>query len=286
MTEDDLENELNECCKNIFKTKNSMYLNDFQRIISKALLDKKILCRSLIISCFNSLKNLIPSKYANDLLNKAIEINDVDLIVAYLNNVQIVTESNAFACLKFFIKLHTSDEEKQQISKSLENHLNLVFGINYDYNFLTKEFKKLSSNEFLLCLNYLKQLLKRYFGIEATSNPSLSKMNSNSSNGDLSEIKDEEGLKIFKSPDFLQVTELLSCFVDAHFTHITLSNEAQEIIADLLQMVESQVDLFSDVISIESLINETKSKSNQKIDKVFDNNQGGGNYYIEILKLK
>jgi hypothetical protein len=30
-------------------------------------------------------------------------------------------------------------------------------------------------------------------------------MNSNSSNGDLSEIKDEEGLKLFKSPDFLQV---------------------------------------------------------------------------------
>jgi hypothetical protein len=40
---------------------------------------------------------------------------------------------------------------------------------------------------------------------------------------------------------FLKVTELLSCFVDAHFTHITLSNEAQEIIADLLQIVESQV---------------------------------------------
>ena len=39
----------------------------------------------------------------------------------------------------------------------------------------------------------------------------------------------------------LKVTELLSCFVDAHFTHITLSSEAQEIIADLLQMVESQV---------------------------------------------
>ena len=56
-----------------------------------------------------------------------------------------------------------------------------------------------------MCLNYLKQLLKRYFGIEATSNQSLSKMNSNSSNGDLSEIKDEEGLKLFKSPDFLQV---------------------------------------------------------------------------------
>jgi hypothetical protein len=60
--EDDLKNELNECCKNILKTKNSMYLNDFQRIISKTLLDKKILCRSSIISCFNSLKNLIPSK--------------------------------------------------------------------------------------------------------------------------------------------------------------------------------------------------------------------------------
>ena len=44
------------------------------------------------------------------------------------------------------------------------------------------------------------------------------------------------------------------------------------------------MDLFSDVISIESLINEAKSKSTQNIEKVFDNNHGG-NYYIEVLKL-
>ncbi len=39
----------------------------------------------------------------------------------------------------------------------------------------------------------------------------------------------------------LKIIELFSSFVDAHFTHITLSNKAQEIIADVLQLIESQV---------------------------------------------
>jgi hypothetical protein len=33
----------------------------------------------------------------------------------------------------------------------------------------------------------------------------------------------------------------LGCFIDAHFTHITVATEAQEIIADLSQIIETQV---------------------------------------------
>jgi hypothetical protein len=49
-------------------------------------------------------------------------------------------------------------------------------------------------------------------------------------------------LKIIKN-EIIKVIELFSSFVDAHFTHITLSNKAQEIIADVLQLIETQVRL-------------------------------------------
>jgi hypothetical protein len=40
----------------------------------------------------------------------------------------------------------------------------------------------------------------------------------------------------------MKVVELFCCLVDAHFTHITLSTKAQEIIADVLQLIETQVE--------------------------------------------
>ncbi len=61
-SEIELEKQLNQCCKNIIETKNSCFLNEFQTILNKTLLDKKILCRNAIIQCLNSLKSLIPSK--------------------------------------------------------------------------------------------------------------------------------------------------------------------------------------------------------------------------------
>ncbi len=99
----------------------------------------------------------------------------------------------------------------------------------YDYSFLTKELKKLSSSEFIvsinqielfillvvvvvmisrfklklnflqLCLNYLKYLLRKYFGVDLNS--SLNKSNSMNTNDDIEEVP----AQIFKSPSFLQV---------------------------------------------------------------------------------
>jgi len=42
-------------------------------------------------------------------------------------------------------------------------------------------------------------------------------------------------------PSVQQVVDLFCCFVDAHFTHITLSDKGQELIADALQLIETQV---------------------------------------------
>lgn len=39
----------------------------------------------------------------------------------------------------------------------------------------------------------------------------------------------------------IKVVDLFCCFVDAHFTHITLSSKAQELIADALQLIETRV---------------------------------------------
>jgi hypothetical protein len=44
-----------------------------------------------------------------------------------------------------------------------------------------------------------------------------------------------------QQPSVQQVVDLFCCFVDAHFTHITLSGKGQELIADALQLIETQV---------------------------------------------
>lgn len=82
-------------------------------------------------------------------------------------------------------------------------------------------------------------------------------------------------------PNTLQITDLFSSLVDAHFTHITLSIKAQEIVADVLQLIENQLDVFFDLISIESLIKEIKQNNEFQVK----NNANIGHYYIEVLKF-
>ena len=54
-------------------------------------------------------------------------------------------------------------------------------------------------------------------------------------------INSSDGIVLKNIFDKLKVVDLFCCFVDAHFTHIALSGKAQELIADALQLIETQV---------------------------------------------
>lgn len=42
-----------------------------------------------------------------------------------------------------------------------------------------------------------------------------------------------------------KIVDLFACFIDAHFTHITLLPVAQEIVLDSLQLIETQVNILN-----------------------------------------
>lgn len=258
-----LESELKQLCENVNKTKNTCLLYNFQSRIEELLEEKKIKNRELIIECLNSLNDIIPSKLLENLLKKAIELNDTEMCYCIITNVQLLEENHAVDCLKYFLKDDANKNEKL---------LNTLFVKKFDYRLLTGELKRLSSDQFITCLLYLQTHLKSAFQNSVTKQ-----------DDDLDTKMEIECEKSTNMPTLNQTVDLFSCFVDAHFTHITLSSKAQEIIADVLQLIETQLDLFMDLISIESLIKEAKNNSQFKVNK--NNNNNIGHYYIEVLKL-
>jgi hypothetical protein len=70
----------------------------------------RFLCLIQIKKKFIVYKNLINSNYfkiirlLENLLKKAIELNDTELCFCIINNVQILEEYQAVDCLKYFLK--------------------------------------------------------------------------------------------------------------------------------------------------------------------------------------
>jgi len=88
-----------------------------------------------------------------------------------------------------------------------------------------------------MCLQYLQNHLKSSFQNKYNS---LSTSEESNPDSDRRMIVDEPNYEL-KKPTILQVIDLFSSLVDAHFTHITLSSKAQETIAEVLQLIETQV---------------------------------------------
>lgn len=89
-----------------------------------------------------------------------------------------------------------------------------------------------------MCLQYLQNHLKSSFHNRYNS---LSTSEESNPDSDRRMIVDEPNYNELKKPTILQVIDLFSSLVDAHFTHITLSSKAQETIAEVLQLIETQV---------------------------------------------
>jgi len=271
----DLKAELKSICENLKTSKNTCALYTFQSAVEKCLLEKKISNRDVIIDCLNLAKNLIPSKLLKNLFDKSIEINDTELCFALINNVQILEESQAVDCIKYFLKNFIEDDVSDQSEENMQKinkNLSLLFIKNYDYRLFTNELKHLSSKEFLYCLQYLQNFLKNSFIMSSSSTDT-------TQTNDV--IKIQKDIDSNTMPTILQTVDLFCCFVDAHFTHITLSSKAQELIADALQLIETQLELYFEFINIESLLKEYRN--NKEFHIKSQNNVGF--YSIEVLKL-
>ncbi len=98
--------EIKGLCEQILKDKSTSSLYKLKEKIEKCLQEdqKSIRNRSDLIECIEKLKNLIPSKIFHSLLTKAIELNDTDLCTLIVNNVQLLEESQAVDCLRFFLR--------------------------------------------------------------------------------------------------------------------------------------------------------------------------------------
>jgi len=269
--------ELKECCQQLAKIRSdTCLLYQFKRLVDKHCLgggeeqqhittNKTIEHRETLVECFNMIKGLLPSKMFDSLFERCIQSKDEALCTAFIRNVQMLDEKHAVDCLKFFL----SDSAGSSSSCNFETYkekLNLIFNLNYDYRFLSNELRRLSSNEFIICLQYLQSSLKASF----------------QSNGD--ETPSNNKVQPVEEHNVLQLTDLFSCFVDAHFTHITLSAESQEIVADVLQMIDAQLDLFKDLISIESLVRE-RSLLKEKLIVANSAAIEDPTYRIEVLKI-
>ena len=97
---------------------------------------------------------------------------------------------------------------------------------------------------FKYCLQYLLNYLKTSL-VSRNNSP-------NCSQTEEALEKDTEDAAS-KIPSILQVVSLFCCFVDAHFTHITLSGKAQELIADALQLIETQVKSLSFLFNVKCI---------------------------------
>lgn len=271
-----LRTELKSVCENLKTSKNTCALYEFQESVEKCLeVEKKILNRDLIVDCLNLLSNLIPSKLMANLFKRSIEVNDIEMCFVLINSVQILEESQAVDCIKFFLREYKEDDlsdQSEENNKTINENLNLLFIKSYDYRLFTTELKKLSSKEFLYCLQYLLNYLKTSL-VSRNNSP-------NCSQTEEALEKDTEDAAS-KIPSILQVVSLFCCFVDAHFTHITLSGKAQELIADALQLIETQLELYFEFLSIESLLKEYRNNKEFHIK----NNNNVGIYTIECLKL-
>jgi hypothetical protein len=220
----------------------------------------------------DELRGLVPSKIIENLLKKAIELDEAELCLSFVDNVQILEESHAVDCLKYFLKDQHESAVNSEFDTDLEKKLDSIFRKKFDYRLLTGQVKRLSSNEFIICLQYLQDYLRASFQTRMLIQQSTSDQEPSS-----------QSQSSTQRPSILQITDLFCCFVDAHFTHITLSTRAQEIIADVLQSIENQLDSFMDLISVESLVEEIKDKNSEFQNK---NNNKIGHYYVEVLKLK
>jgi len=265
--------ELKECAQQLAKTKSdTCLLYRLKRLVDKHCLamsnnekmqsatNKTIEYRDVLVECLNTIKGLPPSKLFDSLFERCIQVKDKEMCTVFIRNVQMLDEKHAVDCLKFFF---SADSPTSQSFDVYKEKLNLIFSLNYDYRFLSNELRRLSSNEFIICLQYLQNSLKASF----------------QSNGD-----ETPPSQSAEEPSVLQLTDLFSCFVDAHFSHITLSVESQEIVADVLQMIDAQLDLFMDLISIESLVRE-RTQLKEKLLAVNSAAIEDPTYRIEMLKL-
>lgn len=269
------EKELVSLSEQILATKSTCLLHEFKSVLEKECLGETTMTttlkhRNTVIECLKKLSHLVPSKLLVNVLKRAIEINDTEFCCSYVKHIQALDESQAVDCIKFFLK---DENQKQNIElESVANYdqkLDMLFGKKYDYRLLSTELKRLSSNEFLICANYLHSYLKNLLQMKQNMD-------------DMDQV-DTPPAAAGAKPTIIQITDLLCSFVDAHFTHITLTPKAQEIIADILSLIETQLDLFVDLISIESLLKEVQK--NKALPLPDNHNQNMRHYYIEVLKL-
>lgn len=289
--------ELLDLANRIRQNKSTCDMYKLQDLLDTNLQQKKsnfTSNRSVVMKALESVKYLIPSKILQNQFDKAIELDDQEFCVTLINSVQMLDEHQALKCIKYFLRdLTVDDIEKNENenedftkrSKIIEK-LNLIFQKKYDYHLFSTELRSLSSNEFIICLHYFQEFLKKSMqerGEEkdatTSSTESATKIPTPTSKTTTTTLQQQ--------PNILQIIELFSSFVDVHFTHITLSSRAQEIVADVLQLIESQLDSFRDLMSIESLISEIKQNEWFNESKQSTHTKNGiGHYYIEVLKLK
>lgn len=234
----------------------SLMLKFLQRCLSEDKFFPKAEIEELI-----SMK-VIPSILVPYLFDSLIKHGETHLLVLTLQYLSDIPESCLCKTLQFILSSEDKDlPQRNNSTESLEDcplslsklyYINQILQMPFNDVFLVECIRTLSFKNVLVLLEYLYYLL----------------------NKGPDDIED-----IVNNPSLPQVVDWICCLLDGHFTQLIISPDARVVLVNLHSIVQSQVEFYDDLLSLDALLQQLKTKCDIPQNKMV------GQYCIEVLHI-
>ncbi|VDI05098.1 rabphilin-3A [Mytilus galloprovincialis] len=204
----------------------------------------------------------IPSVLMTHLFDALIKHKETGLLKNILEYISNIPESCLCKMLDYILSLEEKDLDEQQngqstvegcpLSSSKMYFINQILHMAFNDVFLVECVGMLSFKNVLVLLEYLYFLLN---------------------------IGPEQIEDIPNNPSLGQVVDWLCCILDGHFTQLIISPDARGVLVHLHSIVESQVEFYDQLVSLDALLQQLKSRCAIPTNKMV------GQYCIEVLHI-
>ncbi|XP_013417613.1 nucleolar protein 11 [Lingula anatina] len=220
----------------------------------------------------------VPSGLVSTLISVVVSHEDLSVLLDCHNHLTDIPEPAIVQCLKFYLKQEEATfsrctKQLQQLGSSslIENNrsnleppfgsekaafINLILTSVYNDVFILDSLRAIDFDQVLLLMKYLFYQLSSLSAALATH---------------------KSGSRW--QPSLMQVVDWLSLLLDAHCQQLILSPDARTLLADLHQVVESQVQFYDELVSLEAILSQLKQKCG------LPKKQCVGLYSIEVLHI-
>ncbi|XP_052059405.1 nucleolar protein 11-like [Mytilus californianus] len=204
----------------------------------------------------------IPSVLMTHLFDALIKHKATGLLKNTLEYISNIPESCLCKMLDFILSLEEKDLDGQINGQStIEGcplpstkmyFINQILHVSFNDVFLVECVGMLSFKNVLALLEYLYFLLN---------------------------IGTEQIEEIPNNPSLEQVVDWLCCILDGHFTQLIISPDARGVLVHLHSIVESQVEFYDELLSLDALLQQLESRC------AIPKNKMVGQYCIEVLHI-